>query len=134
MLSLLTAFKLVTVLDYLSNNNAVHSFLTVSPSSFKQQRLHTETTKLHSTIDGPPLETKPDYKNIHGPMGKDIDTIFLTLFRSKMAEKIGVDSSLPLDDYSGILELVKALNARFSNREEIQIIAQDVLSKCVFGA
>lgn len=79
------------------------------------------------TIDGPSLETKPDYENIHGPMGKDIDSIFLSLFRSKMAEKIGVDSNLPLDDYNGILELVNALNARFSDRNEIQTIAQDVL-------
>ena len=47
------------------------------------------------TIDGPPLETKPDYENIHGPMGKWPDKLFLTIFRTKMAEKVGVDSKLP---------------------------------------
>lgn len=46
-------------------------------------------------VTGPPLETKPDYENIHGPLGETMDKLFLTVFRSKMAEKVGVDSTLP---------------------------------------
>jgi hypothetical protein len=44
---------------------------------------------------GPDLETKPDYENIHGPLGKTLDSVFLSIFRTEMAEKVGVDSSLP---------------------------------------
>jgi hypothetical protein len=51
--------------------------------------------KRGGTVAGPPLDDKPDYKNIHGPLGKTLDQIFLREFRSKMADKIGVDSSLP---------------------------------------
>ena len=47
------------------------------------------------TVEGPPLETKPDYNNIHGPMGKWPDNLFQTIFRKKLAEKAGFDSSLP---------------------------------------
>ena len=47
------------------------------------------------TVKGPDLETKPDYENIHGPLGKTMDSVFLTMFRTEMAEKVGVDSSLP---------------------------------------
>ena len=46
-------------------------------------------------VKGPDLESKPDYENIHGPLGKTLDSVFLSMFRSKMAEKVGVDSSLP---------------------------------------
>jgi hypothetical protein len=46
-------------------------------------------------IQGPPRDTKPDYENIHGPMGKMVDQILLRIFRSRMAEHIGVDSKLP---------------------------------------
>jgi len=35
-------------------------------------------------------DSKPDYENIHGPLGKTIDDIFLSVFRSKMAEKVKV--------------------------------------------
>jgi hypothetical protein len=33
-------------------------------------------------------DDKPDYENIHGPLGKMIDDMFLTEFRIKMAEKV----------------------------------------------
>lgn len=82
------------------------------------------------TIDGPPVETKPDYENIVGPLGKLADNIFLTIFRMKMAEKVGVDSSLPKDDFQGLMELTAALNARYSDRLQVQQIAQEVLRAC----
>ena len=40
---------------------------------------------------------------------------------------VGVDSSLPKTDYDGLIELTAALNARYSDREEIQTIAQKTL-------
>lgn len=55
----------------------------------------TSAVKRGGTVAGPPLDDKPDYQNIHGPLGKTLDKVFLTVFRSKMAEKVGVDSSLP---------------------------------------
>lgn len=85
------------------------------------------TSVLYQTVKGPDIETKPDYENIHGPLGKTIDRIFLMVFRTRMAEKVGVDSSLPKDDYQGLMELTNALNARFSNRAEVQKTAQNVL-------
>ena len=78
-------------------------------------------------VEGPAPETKPDYDNIHGPLGKAMDTVFLKVFRSTMAEKVGVDSQRPQDDYQGLMELTAALNARYSDRLQVQAIAQDVL-------
>lgn len=78
-------------------------------------------------MDGPPIDEKPDYENIHGPMGKWSDKLFLIMFRSKFAEKVGVDSNLPKDDYAGLMELTNALNARYSNKKEVRLIAQNVL-------
>ena len=78
-------------------------------------------------VKGPDLETKPDYENIHGPLGAVIDKIFLTIFRSKMAEKVGVDSKLPKDDYNGLMELAGAMNSRYSDRTKVSTISQDIL-------
>ena len=78
-------------------------------------------------VAGPPLDDVPDYDNIHGPLGKAIDRLFLRIFRSKMAERVGCDSNLPYDDYQGLMELTAALNARYSDRRQVQAIAQDVL-------
>lgn len=78
-------------------------------------------------VDGPPLETKPNYEELHGPLGETADNLFLEVFRKNMAERVGVDSNLPYDDYQGLMELTSALNARYSNRKEVQQIAQNVL-------
>lgn len=91
--------------------------LTLSSSSSKQQLF----------IDGPSQETKPNYEEIHGPLGPLIDKLFLSIFRSKMAEKVGIDSKLPHDDYQGLMELTSALNARFSDKEKVRNVAQEVL-------
>lgn len=40
------------------------------------------------------METKPDYDNTHGPLGKLMDKVFMIVFRNQMASKLGFDSSL----------------------------------------
>jgi len=77
--------------------------------------------------EGPDGATKPDYQNIHGPLGKTLDDLFLYVFRSQLAKHVGVDSKLPKTDYDGLVELAAALNARYSDREQIQNIAQQTL-------
>ena len=84
---------------------------------------------LRAFVEGPPIETKPDYENIHGPIGKTMDKVFLKIFRSKMAEEFGMDSPLPYDDYQGLMQLTAAMNARYSDKAETQRLAQEVLSK-----
>jgi hypothetical protein len=79
------------------------------------------------TIEGPSLDTKPDYNTIHGPLGKFVDYLFVRYFRKKMAEKMGIDSKLPQGDFAGIMELTAALNARYSDRREVQKISLDIL-------
>ncbi|KAL3931082.1 MAG: hypothetical protein SGBAC_011471 [Bacillariaceae sp.] len=79
------------------------------------------------TVKGPDVATKPDYEQIHGPLGKALDRLFLTIFRTRMAEQVGVDSALPKDDYEGLMELAAAMNARFSDRSEVQKTAQNIL-------
>jgi len=98
-----------------------------SSSSSPLQPSSIVVTSKSLTIDGPPLDTKPDYENIHGPLGKDIDKLFLSIFRTKMAEKVGVDSKLDKTDYQGLMELTSALNARYSDRREVHKIAKAVL-------
>jgi len=78
-------------------------------------------------IEGPPEETKPDYENIHGPLGKQLDIIFLKIFRAALAEQVGVDSSIPHDEYDGLMELARALNSRYSDRTQIQQVALQTL-------
>jgi hypothetical protein len=82
-----------------------------------------------SVVAGPSPTTRPDYENIHGPLGKTLDKVFISLFRTRMAEKVGVDSKLPKDDYQGLMELTTAMNSRYSDRAEVQKISQDVLCK-----
>lgn len=79
-------------------------------------------------VSGPDPETVPDYESIHGPMGKTIDDVFLSMFRTKLAEQVGVDSDKEKTDYEGLMDLVKAMNARFSDRAEIQRRSQKTLS------
>ena len=46
-------------------------------------------------VSGPDADTKPDYENIHGPMGKMVDDVLLSMFRTRLAEQVGVDSDKP---------------------------------------
>ena len=101
---------------------------TTGPRINKQIVLYSSTTKQQPFIDGPPQETKPNYEEINGPLGPAIDRLFLSIFRSKMAEKVGIDSKLPYNEYSGLMELTTALNARFANKSQVQNVAQDILS------
>ena len=80
------------------------------------------------TTIGPDLKTKPDYENIHGPLGKIVDDIFLSVFRTNLAYYVGVDSNYPKNDYMGLIELSNALNSRYSDRRKVQQIAQQTLS------
>jgi hypothetical protein len=57
--------------------------------------------------------------------------MFLYVFRTKLAEYVGVDSKLPKTDFNGLIELSAALNSRYSDRMQIQKIAQQTLRKCV---
>ena len=88
-----------------------------------------QSTELFSFVRGPPVETKPDYERIHGPLGPFWDTLFMKLFRAQLAEHVGVDSDKPQNDYMGLMELTSAMNARYSDRSQVQRIAQNVLSK-----
>ena len=78
-------------------------------------------------IPGPPAETKPNYDEIHGALGETVDMALMSLFRSRLAERVGVDSDRPPDDFTGLMELTAAMNARYSDREEVHVIAQDTL-------
>mmetsp|Transcript_31127 Transcript_31127/g.75224 ORF Transcript_31127/g.75224 Transcript_31127/m.75224 type:complete len:495 (-) Transcript_31127:1337-2821(-) len=92
-------------------------------------------------VTGPPLSTKPDYVEIHGPLGKWIDGLLLEFFKSKLTRnvlgcggggggKTGEESddddeatpaSLNISDgYAGIIELTEALNARYTDRLVVQ--------------
>ena len=87
---------------------------------------------LTTTVTGPDRTTKPDYHNIHGPLGKGVDDLFLAVFRHQLAYYVGVDSSRQNTDYAGLIELSSALNARYSNRTHIQTIAQQTLRTWFF--
>ena len=89
----------------------------------------THGSHLNLFVEGPSVDTKPDYENIHGPLGKTMDEVFLKVFRSKMADAFGLDSQLPYDNYQGLMELTAAMNARYSDKSETQRLAQEVLSK-----
>ena len=84
-----------------------------------------------AVTEGPDLDKKPDYEKIHGPLGKTLDNIFMSVFRTKLAEHVGVDSKLPKTDFSGLMELTVAMNARYSDRREIQKIAQQTLREWI---
>ena len=58
---------------------------------YQQQKLE----KTAYFVPGPPVKTKPDYDNIHGPLGKAMDDVFLSMFREKLAEQVGADSDKP---------------------------------------
>ena len=121
---------LLASLLYISN-----AFSSATSSRIKQQQeFHASTsilayTKGTTTIEGPPLSTKPDYSSIHGPLGGYIDDIFMGLFRNKLAEKINrvPDSKLPKNDFMGIVELTSTMNIQYNNRTQVQELAQEVL-------
>jgi len=110
-----------------THTNYFNKHLVTNVNNLSKSRKYSNIRDSAWFIDGPPLETKPDYDNIHGPLGKTVDGIFLSIFRMKMAEKVGFDSDLPKNDYSGLIELSAALNSRYSDRTEVQNIAHNIL-------
>lgn len=100
-------------------------------------RLHTKAVGTHEIIEGPPLSSKPDYSSIHGPFGALLDRLLTSLFRSKLASRLCQkqhpneiaisDSTRPLDDFQGIIEITHSMNSRYANRTVVQSLAQDVL-------
>lgn len=76
-------------------------------------------------IRGPPIETKPDYDAIVGPLGRTVDNFFLGLFHRKLAENVGFQTNET--GYAAIIDLTAKLNARYSDRKEIQRRAQNTL-------
>lgn len=97
-----------------SLNKASHSHVTVT--DFRGSRF----------AQGPDPSTKPNYEEIIGPLGKRMDDLFLRVFRSKLAEQVGTDSSKPSSDYAAIAELAATMNQKYPPAE-IQKRAQKVL-------
>ena len=85
------------------------------------------TSFAQTAVPGPPAETKPDYDNIVGPLGRFMDTVFLVVFRRKLAEQTGSDSARPWTDYEGITELAARMNRQIRNRTAVQQRAQETL-------
>lgn len=77
-------------------------------------------------IRGPSIETKPDYDAIVGPLGRTVDVFFLDLFRRKLEENVGFQTNET--GYAAIIDLTAKLNARYSDRKEIQRRAQNTLN------
>lgn len=98
------------------------TFALSSPSPTKKTSFFSE-----AAVRGPPTETKPDYENIVGPLGRPMDTLFLTVFRRMLAQKSGIDSSLPDSDYQGIIEIASKMNREYPDRREVQTLSQEVL-------
>lgn len=122
---------MITTIDAFSAQqyDASRSLQSVTKSNAPSSSILSAYTR-GTTIEGPPLSTKPDYSSIHGPLGSFIDDIFMTLFRTKLAEKLSdriPDSSKSCSDFMGIVELTSSMNAEYKNRTEIQELACEVL-------
>jgi hypothetical protein len=111
--------------DVFTSFSAIDNTQQPQPQPQRQPRRPKQPPPLF--IDGPSPETKPNYEEIYGPLGPFMDKLFMIMFRSKMAEKVGIDSNLPRDDFQGLIELTTALNARFSDKVQVRNIAQDIL-------
>lgn len=80
----------------------------------------------HRRIQGPPIETKPCYDEIHGPLGKHLDSFFLRIFRSKMETITNITSPLPKDDYQGLMEVANQMNRQYS-KQEVRVLSRKIL-------
>ena len=112
-----------------------------TPLSAEDRRLQ---AFLSSAVPGPSIDTKPDYDNIVGPLGRWVDRLLMTMFRQELAAQVlaGQEQSssmaaatanqqqpaYAMDDYRGIIELAATMNRDISNRTEIHTRAQTVLS------
>jgi hypothetical protein len=108
-------------------------------STTENEEITTQTPRIptykSATIEGPSMDTKPDYSSISGPMGPFVDSILMSLFRFKLSQRLNrpdnsiitPDSKLPLNDFMGIIDLTTRMNSQHFNRATIQTMAQDVL-------
>jgi len=103
--------------------------------SITRSSASTSALSSKATVEGPPIETKPDYSSIHGPLGPLVDDILMSLFRVKLSERLTrssnkiqlVDSKLALNDFNGIVEIASLMNSQYNNRTEVQEMAREVL-------
>lgn len=130
--------KLLLILPIASQLNSVDAF---SPHKSHRHRPGCVVCATRSsggrgsTVEGPPVSTKPDYSSIHGPLGPLIDNILMSTFRTKLSERLDrsdnsiriKDSPLATNDFKGIIELTTTMNSQYTNRTQIQEIARDVL-------
>ena len=77
-------------------------------------------------VQGPSIETKPNYDEIHGPFGKELDSLFLQLFRSKMESITSITSPLPKDDYQGLMDVATQMSRQYS-KEEVRMLSRKIL-------
>lgn len=77
-------------------------------------------------IQGPPIETKPNYNEIHGPLGKFLDSLFLQIFRSKMESITNISSPLPKDNYQGLMDVATQMNRQYS-KKEVRMLSREIL-------
>jgi Beta-carotene isomerase D27-like, C-terminal len=116
------------------NKNRVYAAASSSSTSFYEM-----------AVPGPPLETKPDYANIVGPLGRWTDSLFMTVFRHQLEyysqqqqqsqhhqqEQPQPRPLFSLQDggeYQAIIDLAATMNRQYStNRTEIHVRAQCVL-------
>ena len=101
-------------------------------SSTRVKRTETSSCNIYKEdllTEGPPISSKPDYSQIHSPLGALVDNFFLYIFRVQFAKNLGVDSRFPRSDFRGIIELVNALNSRYSDKETIQQLSMDIISE-----
>ena len=85
---------------------------------------------LETAVPGPDLATKPDYENIHGPLGPWMDRIFQHVFRSQLAEAVGLnntDTSIR-PGFDGIIDLAAYMNKNFAP-PEVHDRARTVLNR-----
>ena len=85
------------------------------------------STFWESAIRGPPKETKPDYENIVGPLGRTMDMLFMVVFRKALAKHTNLDSDRPVNDFKGITDIALQMNRRYPDRTQVQVRALDVL-------
>lgn len=79
-----------------------------------------------SAVLGPDLSTKPDYENIHGPLGPFMDSVFQNLFRSELEKAVGLNATKP--GFEGITELAAYMNFALPP-EEVHDKARTVLNR-----
>ncbi|GKY92754.1 hypothetical protein MPSEU_000245400 [Mayamaea pseudoterrestris] len=106
-----------------SSASAADGSQQISPTKFPIRN----ATYWESAIRGPPRETKPDYENIVGPLGRKIDKLFLTVFRKALAEHTQLNSTYATDDFRGITDIALKMNRKYPNRTIVQQKALDVL-------